>query len=125
MADTQAKLVRRWAPQGDRQLPEDLGLSRDTGWTVPYEQIGAGAEPERTLFNQLLLELTELFEDTVRRNILPWDRRIDYPGSDSEGYAFVTGPETGVLYVSNRPNGPALGNPTNPETPDQDVWDTY
>ena len=125
MADSEAKKITRWASNGDRQLPEDLGLSRETGWTVPYEQIGAGAEPERTLFNQLLLELTEAFEDTVRRNILPWDQRIDYPGSDDEGYAFVAGPDTGVLYVSARPSGPALGNPTNPETLDQDVWETY
>ena len=125
MADAQAKKIRPWGINGDRQLPEDLGISRTAGWPVPYEQPGAGAEPERDLFNQLLLELTEAFHDKIRQGVMPWDQRIDYPGADATGYAFVTGPTTGALYVANQPSGPTRGNPTDPETPGQDVWDTY
>ena len=48
-----------WASSdvADRELPEEVGLTRADGWTVAYEQQGSGSEPERTIFNQLLYEL--------------------------------------------------------------------
>ena len=126
MADAQARklLAQRWAAEGDRQDPEDVGLRRNIGWPVRYEQPGAASEPERAVFNQLFGELDEALGDKIRFGVLPWDSRIDYPGTDAEGYAFVTGSD-GRLYVALIPSGPTTGNPTDPTADGQVVWREY
>ena len=124
--DTEVKkfIGSPWALRGDRQLPEDFDLSRATGWPVRYEQVGAASEPERELFNQLLFELHEAFEESVVCGVPRWDDQINYPGSEEEGYAFVTAP-SGGLYVSVAPSGPATGNSTNPDEDSGDFWEEY
>ena len=126
MADAQAKKFfgEIWGLAGDRDDPEDVGLDRSTGWPVRYEQPGADAEPERTVFNQLLCELDQAFSEKARAGVLEWDARIDYPGDDETGYAFVVGTD-GRLYVSLRPSGPTTGNPTNPVGDGQTAWAEY
>lgn len=125
MADSEAKQIlgNLWAENGDREEPEDLGLTRTTGWPVAYEQIGAGKEPERTLFNQLLRELTGWASDGYREGVRLWDGDANYAQ-----HAFVQTAEG--LYVANRASGPALGNAVNPltETPQsesQRIWRKY
>ena len=61
MADAEWKKAELWADTGDREDPEDVGIDRSVGWTVSYEQRGSGDEPERTVFNQLLRELSGLY----------------------------------------------------------------
>ena len=58
-----------WARDADdeRETPEAAGLTRDRGWPLPYEQIGANAEPEREVFNQREYELT-VGADRLRSN---------------------------------------------------------
>ena len=43
------------ASGADRETIEDTGGARADGWPVAYEQIGSGKEPERTVFNELVL----------------------------------------------------------------------
>ena len=127
MADTESKKMigNLWASDAnaDRFDPEDVGLVRNKGWPVAYEQIGSGFEPEREVFNQLLLELQSYFADKTRSGILRWDIDIDYVHSD-EASSFVVG-SNGKIYVANAPSGPATGNATNPVTAGQTVWRLY
>ena len=126
MADAEARkiLAQAWALDGDRQDPEDVGLTRNIGWPVSYEQPGAGVEPERTVFNQLLAELDESLGDKLRFGVLPWDARIDYVADAEQGYSFVTGSD-GRLYVARVASGPGGGNATDPVADGQSVWDVY
>ena len=126
MADSEARklLAQYWAAGGDRADPSDVGLTRSEGWGVSYEQPGSGREPERAVFNQRLLELDEALGDALRFGVQPWDRRINYPGSDATGYAFVVGSD-GLLYVAMIPSGPATGNATDPTDANQAVWREY
>ena len=126
MADAEAKraLNKVWAIEGDRFDPADVGLSRNTGWPVRYEQEGAGAEPEREVFNQLFCELDQLLGDKLQHGILEWDSRVNYPGNNEVGYAFVTGSD-GRLYVSLAPSGPATGDSTDPTDENNSKWQEY
>ena len=123
-AEARKLLAQPWAETGDRELPEDLGLDRAAGWPVRYEQPGADAEPERTVFNQLLFELGECWQEYFQSGVSPWDSEIDYPASDAEGYAFVVGSDRG-LYVALIPSGPALGNSTDPTSSNNTAWQEY
>ena len=58
MADAEWKKAELWADTGDREDPEDVGIDRSVGWPVSYEQRGSGDEPERTVFQQLLREMS-------------------------------------------------------------------
>ena len=120
MVDTQAKKILdgAWADSGDRENPEDVGIDRDEGWTVGYEQINSGLEPERTIFNQRGRELDGWAIERMRTGIPPWDEDIDYRVD-----AFVT--RTGNLYISLVANGSTSGNASDPTAAGQTVWRIY
>lgn len=126
MADSEARkiLTGIWARNGFRQEPEAVGLDRNEGFSVAYEQSGAGQFPQRGVFNQLFCELYEAFDEKIEYNFPRWDRNVDYPASEQTGYAFVIG-SNGRLYVSLAPSGPSLGNSTDPVTLNQSVWREY
>ena len=118
MADVQARklLAGPWALNGDRADPEDLGIDRETGWGVDYEQLGSGNTPERLVVNQKFCELSAAFIDRMRFGVLPYDALIDYPQ-----YARVID-STGRKMVALEATGPATGNATDPTTTGQTVW---
>ena len=113
-----------WASgdDADRSEPEDYGLVRSTGWTVPYEQRGAGREPERDVFNQRDFEIDSAIFDCFNYGVLPWDPEVDYP-HDENGASFVTTDSS--LWVSNEANGPRYGNATDPVQGGQTIWRRY
>ena len=112
-----------WARNGsNRQTPEELGIDREDGYNVAYEQIGSGKEPERTGFNQRLYEIDSAFIDIASMGVPQWDVALNYsPASDA--LCFATTP-TG-LWVTDQNTGPAYGNATDPDTPSQQVWRRY
>ena len=123
MADTQAKklLGGAWASgiAADREDPSDVGIARTEGWNIPYEQIGSGKEPERTVFNQLLRELTGWAIDNMRFGGLhPYDPEINY-----HQYARCRIGES--KFVALIANGPAHGNAESPVMAGQTVWRRY
>ena len=120
MVDTEAKKILKgpWADSGDRENPEDVGISRGAGWTVPYEQINSGLEPERTIFNQRGREIDGWAIERMRTGIPGWDGDIDYQQD-----AFVT--SSGNMYIALVANGPVLGNTVNPAESGQSVWRIY
>ena len=76
-------------PSADRETIEDTGGARADGWTVAYEQIGSGKQPERTVFNELEHEYTSALIDIAATGVPAWDTAIDYtPASDAA--CFVT-----------------------------------
>lgn len=129
MADTQFKKVLSgglWASanNAERFDPEDVGIVRVHGFTVAYEQVGSGREPEREVFNQKFREWDGAFSEKTRWGVIQWDGEIDYPGDDTLGYAFTTGSD-GNLYVALIPSGPTTGNPTDPTSAGQMAWRRY
>ena len=76
--DAQALKIRKWAATGERDDPDDVGLSRNHGWGLEYSLLGNNKFPERKVFNQLLRELTGLFSEINTRGILEWDASIGY-----------------------------------------------
>ena len=76
-----------WASSdvADRELPEEVGLTRADGWTVAYEQQGSGSEPERTIFNQLLYELWSVGFDIADYGVPTWDDEVDYTPATRRG----------------------------------------
>ena len=120
--DTQAKKILSgvWASGDDaeRESPEDAGIDREEGWGLPYEQPGSGALPEREVWNQRWRELDGAFAEEMRYGVPRWDAGVDY----AQG-AFAN--VDGVLRVALAPTGPATGNPTDPESPGQQVWRIY
>ena len=121
MADAEWKKAELWADTGDREDPEGVGIDRSVGWTVSYEQRGSGDEPERTVFNQLLRELSGWAVDQLRMGVLQWDEDVDYVDA-----AFVT-TEDG-LHVALQATGPGSGNATDPtatQDADDPVWRIY
>ena len=108
------------AATADREDPEDVGIDRDEGWTVSYEQRGSGDEPERTVFNQRGRELDAAFGEKAVEGVIPWDGDINYPQ-----HAFSKASD-GTLVVALVANGPATGNATDPATDtDRAVWRPY
>ena len=118
--DAEAKKIRLWADSGDRQSPEQLGLERDKGWPVSYEQLGSGDEPERVVFNQLLRELTGALIDRARMGIYQWDEQVNYVHP-----AFVVG-DNGKIFVSITDSGPLYGNAADPtQSTSRNIWRVY
>ena len=120
--DEQGLLMRLWADEpvqqgGDpeRSTPESVGLNRDKGWPVSYQQRG-GNNPERLVFNQLLRELTGLFVHVGRYGIPPWDNRTNFKHP-----AFTT--YGGAIYRSTGNSGPQAGSVTPP--PESNLWLLY
>lgn len=68
-----------WGDEGDRADPESVGINRLRGWDVRYEQHGTGKFPERSVFNQMLRELTGLYRGKMTWGVLPWGSTIAYP----------------------------------------------
>ena len=122
MADAEAKniLDNLWASDAlaDREDPEDVGITRASGWPVAYEQIGSGKKPERTVFNQLLRELSGWASDRMTMGIGQWDEDVNYTHP-----AFAT--RAGGLYRTTENTGPAYGNPTDPSDTGQSTWRQY
>ena len=118
MADTESLKFQNalWSESGDREDPESAGLTRTEGWPVAYEQVGANAEPEREVVNQLLREIAGAFQERIRSGgRSPWDQRLDY-----FQFARVT---RGIhIYIATVANGPGHGNATDPSTLGQTIW---
>lgn len=111
--------IRPWASAApsNRQDPAEVGIDRAQGWPVAYEQLG-GLFPERTVFNQVLYELTAWATYQLAAGVPEWDAGIDYVHP-----AFVT--HAGDIWRSSRNTGPATGDATDPSSADQDVWELY
>ena len=118
MADAEARKIRLWANTGDRENPEEVGLDRAAGWPVQYEQIGSGFEPERTIYNQLLRELSAFFVDRLETGISQWDENVNYLHP-----AYATTNEG--LFTTLTDTGPRFGNPTDPTEVGQTIWRKY
>ena len=116
--DGEAKKIALWADTGDREDPEEHGISRDRGWTADYEQIGSGSEPERTVWNQLMRELTGFAVDRLTMGIATWDSGVSY-----QHPAFAASVQG--LHVSLENTGPNFGNATDPTEAGQTVWRLY
>ncbi len=118
--ETAIRDMEAWARNAgteDRDLPENLGLDRETGFPISYEQIGGNA-PERQLFNQLFYEISACIVNLRDNGLpLPWNQDVNYRHP-----AFAKG-EDGLVYVTTGSNtGPATGNSTNPTDEGQTVW---
>ena len=112
------RVVRPWAKDGYRQTPESVGLNRDTGWPVSYEQVG-NKGPERGVVSQLLFEITSYIYYRLRYGIMQWDDSLNY-----RSRALVA--ENNTLYRSKTATGPATGNATRPSTDTAAVaWEVY
>ena len=111
--------IQVWAASESalRTTPEDAGIDRADGWTVEYEQVG-GTAPQMRVVQQLIHELTTMIVE-ARDNGLPldWDGRVNYIHP-----AYVK--LDGDIYVSQRDNGPALGNAARPGS-DNSIWKPY
>ena len=118
MVDAQALKIELWAEDGDREEPETVGIDRARGWTVEYEQLNSGSEPERTVFNQLMRELCGWALTRIREGVGVWDGRVDY-----EHPAFCA--TTAGLHVSLESSGPSYGNAADPTSDGQTVWRVY
>ena len=115
--DSEALKIQLWADDGERTDPEDVGLDRDDGWTVAYEQVASGFEPERVVFNQMFRELTGWARDRMKMGIPTWDPRVNYRHP-----AFVA--HDARIYKSILDTGPVAGNSAAP-APDSQVWQVY
>ena len=107
----------------ERLTPAEAGLDRAEGWPLPYEQIGSGKFPEREVFNNHFYEKTSGLLDIAKFGVPQWDAEVDYPVT-ADAKPFVT--TASGLWVSDVNTGPAYGNATDPDTPNQQtVWRLY
>ena len=123
MADTESRklLTGVWASgsTADREDPVDVGITRTAGFDLRYEQIGSGAEPERTVVNQKFREWSGWGVDNIRRGgVKPWDALVDY-------YQHARVAVNMSKYRATVATGPATGNATDPTTTGQTVWELY
>ena len=119
--DQQAILIKPWATDAqNRAEPESLGIDREQGWDVRYEQIG-GERPERLVFNQLFHELSLFFNELNQTGMLIWDARIDYIANPGGPVSFVRGSDSN-MYQAKRASGPNAGIIVNPV---EDATSTY
>ena len=123
MADTQAKKIlgHVWASgvSAARFDPGDVGIVRVAGWSVAYEQIGSGFEPEREIFNQRFRELDGWAEHNMRSGgSHEWDSDINY-------YQYARAYVGLHKYVALVATGPRVGNQVHPEEPGNAVWRLY
>ena len=118
MPDAEARklLTQAWAGNGDRMDPSDVGLDRDKGWPVAYEQPGTGFEPEREIWNQILYELSIWAREKMEYGgPIPYDPRVDY-----RRYGRCT---AGIhKYIALVANGPARDNVTHPQAANNSIW---
>ena len=93
-------LLTKWANSGDVATPESVGIDRNDGYGSTYSQPG-GQAPRRTVFNQILRELSGLaVEINTKGPFLDWDDGIDYTAN-----AAVTGSD-GTHYFATNASGP-------------------
>ena len=114
-----------WAssPAAATALPEDVGLIREDGWGIAYEQRGSGKFPELTVWNRLFLEATAALRDIADYGgPILWDAQVSYAptGGDAAFALTATG-----MYRTFTPTGPRYGNPTDPDTSGQTVWSRF
>ena len=91
-----ALLIREWAPNGDRTVPEDRtpAIDRANGWTSAFAQPG-GPTPAYEVFNQIMNEITALLEYLRDHGALAeWNAAVSY-----DHPAFVVG-SNGTVYQS-------------------------
>ena len=99
-------LIQRWAlnaPAILKSTPEDLGLTRETGFTVDYtlSQSAGGSPPPIEVFNQVWGELCTIAWEINRHGCgLPYDDGINYVLP-----CLVTGSDN-VYYEAVQANGP-------------------
>ena len=101
------------------KTPRSTASRAIVGWTADYEQIGSGSEPERTVWNQLMRELTG-----VRGR--PSHHGYRHLGQRAVSYqhpAFAASDQG--LHVSLENTGPNFGNATDPTEAGQTVWRLY
>ena len=114
-----------WASSADAAtaLPEDVGLTREDGWGIAYEQKGSGKFPERTVWNRLFLEITAALRDIADYGgPILWNAEVNYSptGGDAAFALTATG-----LHRTFTPTGPNTGNPVDPDSPGQTVWSKF
>lgn len=100
-----------WAEDAptERDTPEDVGIDRNIGWDLNYEQIGTLKFPERKVFNQLLRELTGAFNEHLQYGLPRWDDGVDW-----DQFTFLT--HDGRIYVALQASGPNNGGAQEPGT---------
>lgn len=109
----------RWAENGDRMTPEQMGVDRDHGLGAEFSQLG-GRNVPRELFNQLMREKTGFMYSANRYGSIPeWSADIDW-----KHYAFCIGSD-GVLYRSLENSGPTTGDAAEPTQAGQTKWERY
>ncbi len=92
--DTDAKLIQKWATNGDVATPENEGLTRAAGWPASYSPPGTNA-PTREGHNQLFREITGALVEVFQKGVLGWDTSVSYYhpamtlGSDGKAYISV------------------------------------
>ena len=122
-AEAKKMLTGIWASGDDaeRENPAEVGITRNRGWNVAYEQVGSGLEPERTIFNQKFREFEGCFQEKMRMGgCMRWDGDINYLQ-----YARVIGSD-GNKYYCLVDTGPANGNIQDPTLDtSQAVWRLY
>ena len=75
--DGDALLIEPWARAGLRELPEDVGVSREAGLDIRFA-LPTGQTFMRGLVQQLLHEITSMLDEVGRRGLLEWDSRVVY-----------------------------------------------
>ncbi len=75
--DADALLIEPWARAGLRELPEDVGVSRDVGLDIRFA-LPTGQTFMRGLVQQLLHEITSMLDEVGRGGLLEWDSRVVY-----------------------------------------------
>ena len=70
-------MIEPWARAGLRELPEDVGVSRQAGLDIRFA-LPTGKTFMRGLVQQLLHEITSMLDEVGRRGLLEWDSRVVY-----------------------------------------------
>ena len=75
--DADALLIEPWAETGLRELPDEVGVSREVGLDIRFA-LPTGQTFMRALVQQLLHEITSMLDEVGRRGLLEWDSRVVY-----------------------------------------------
>ena len=94
----------------DADLTPTLALA--TGWDETYSTTN---QPRRKVLNELLYRHDSAVLDVRNFGILPWDAAVDTLAGGIKQ-------RKGVIQAALVDNGPSYGNPTDPDTPGQNVW---
>ena len=84
-----------WASNGERQTPEQLGLSRTAGWGASFSTPD-GDVPRLAMFNNQFYEIFTFIKEWNEHGLFEWDASIPYRHP-----SFVVGSD-GLIYTSLR-----------------------